>query len=196
MTGAAKTVRGALGNRRGVAALEFAAVAPVLILLLVGMVDMTSYVLAALRLERVASGTADVGAQFDRLRDGMTVVQGNEVGVLFLAAEQIARPLDLAGNGSVIITCVADQGGGPVVMWQRRSGRAAADGIGAAGGAATLPAGFALRYGESALFVEVHYTLHPYVFSVGWLTGSDEAVDLRRMAVYRPRFGTLTELER
>ena len=64
------------------------------------------------------------------------------------------------------------------------------------GGTATLPAGFTLRYGESVLFVEVQYTLHPYVFSIGWLAGSDEAVDLRRMAVYRPRFGTLTELER
>ncbi|QQP93443.1 pilus assembly protein (plasmid) [Skermanella sp. TT6] len=196
MTGAAKTIRSAIGSRRGVAALEFAVIAPVLILLLVGMVDMTRYALAALRLERAASGTADVGTQFDRLRDGMTVVQGNEVGVLFLAAAEIARPLDLAGNGAVIITCVADQGGGPVVMWQRRSGRAsAASGIGG-GGTATLPAGFTLRYGESVLFVEVQYTLHPYVFSIGWLAGSDEAVDLRRMAVYRPRFGTLTELER
>ena len=35
MTGAAKTIRSAIGSRRGVAALEFAVIAPVLILLLV-----------------------------------------------------------------------------------------------------------------------------------------------------------------
>ena len=83
----------------------------------------------------------------------------------------------------------------PVSIWTATKIRTSpqTSGIGG-GGTATLPAGFTLRYGESVLFVEVQYTLHPYVFSIGWLAGSDEAVDLRRMAVYRPRFGTLTSL--
>ncbi|EWY36617.1 hypothetical protein N825_09860 [Skermanella stibiiresistens SB22] len=195
MPGPASILEILRSDRRGLAALEFAIIAPVVILLLVGMVDMTTYVSAALKVERVASGTADVGTQYDRLRDGMTVVKGDEVGVLFLAANQIALPLDLPAKGAVLITCVADQGNGPQVMWQRRSGRAGPTGEIGSSGAAKLPAGFSLRYGESVLFVEVYYTLHPYVFSIGWLSDTDKAVDLRRMAVYRPRFGTLTKLE-
>jgi hypothetical protein len=187
-----------LGRRvmgsRGVAAVEFALLMPVMILLLVGMVDITRYVSAVLKLERVSSGTADIGAQYEKLRDGMTVVKGDEIGVLFLAAEQIAKPLDLTQYGAVVITCVSDQGNGPSVMWQRRTGRTeAVSQIGTAGGL-KLPQGFSLRYGDSVLFVEVFYTVHPYLFSIGWLTPDDKSVDLRSVAVYRPRFGTLTSL--
>jgi TadE-like protein len=181
-------------GRRGVAAVEFALLMPVLILLLVGMVDMTRYVSTVLKLERVSTGTADVGTQYNQLRDGMTVVKGDEIGILFLAAEQIAKPLDLKQYGAVVITCVSDQGNGPKVMWQRRSGRTdAVSEIGTAGGL-TLPSGFSLRYGNSVLFVEVFYIVHPYLFSIGWLTPDDKSVDLRSVAVYRPRFGTLTSL--
>src|SRR3954447_25331887 len=95
-------INGRIG-RRGIAAVEFAILMPVLILLLVGMVDVTRYVSAALKLERVTSGTADVGTQYKSLRDGMTVVNGDEVGILFLAAQQIAKPLDLARYGAVVI---------------------------------------------------------------------------------------------
>jgi hypothetical protein len=181
-------------GRRGLAAVEFALLMPILILLVVGMVDVTRYVSAALKLERVTSGTADVGTQYKSLRDGMTVVNGDEVGILFLAAQQIAKPLDLARYGAVVITCISDQGNGPQVMWQRRSGRAGAVSQISSGSAVTLPLGFSLRYGDSVLFVEAFYTLHPYLFSVGWLTSVDQQVDLRSLAVYRPRFGTLTSL--
>jgi hypothetical protein len=181
-------------GRRGIAAVEFAILMLVLILLLVGMVDVARYVSAALKLERVTSGTADVGTQYQSLSDGMTVVTGNEVGILFMAAEQIAMPLDLTHYGAVIITCISDQGNGPTVMWQRRTGRTNAVSVIGSGSAATLPSGFTLRYGDSVLFVEAFYTLHPYLFSIGWLSPSDVQVDLRSVAVYRPRFGTLTTL--
>jgi hypothetical protein len=182
------------GGRRGVAAVEFALLMPVLILLLVGMVDITGYVSTVLKLERVSSGTADIGAQYDKLRDSMTVVKGDEVGMLFLAAEQLAKPLDLPQYGAVIITCIGDQGSGPAVMWQRRSGRIDAVSRISTGSGLTLPPGFSVRYGENVLIVEVFYTVHPYLFSVGWLNPADESVDIRSVAVYRPRWGTLTTL--
>ena len=182
------------GGRRGVAAVEFALLMPVLILLLVGMVDITRYVSTVLKLERVSSGTADVGAQYDKLRDSMTVVNGNEIGMLFLAAEQIGKPLDLLRDGAVVITCIGDQGSGPAVMWQRRSGRIDAVSRISSGSGLSLPSGFSVRYGDSVLIVEVFYTVHPYLFSVGWLSPADRSVDIRSVAVYRPRWGTLTTL--
>lgn len=185
-----------LKGRRGVAAVEFALLMPVLILLLVGMVDITRYVSTVLKLERVSSGTADIGAQYNELRDSMTVVNGNEVGMLFLAAEQLAKPLDLPQYGAVVITCIGDQGSGPAVMWQRRSGRVDAVSRISTGSGLTLPAGFTVRYGENVLIVEVFYTVHPYLFSVGWLSPTDQSVDIRSVAVYRPRWGTLTTLSR
>jgi hypothetical protein len=62
------------------------------------------------------------------------------------------------------------------------------------GSTVTLPSGFTLRYGDSVLFVEAFYQFHPYMFSVGWLSPADRQVDLRSIAAYRPRFGTLTKL--
>jgi TadE-like protein len=181
-------------GRRGLAAIEFALLAPALFILLVGTIDITRYVSAALKLERVTSGTADVGTQYESLIDGMTVVKGNEVGQLFLAAEQIAKPLDLKQYGSVIVICISDQGNGPEVMWQRRSGRTDTVSAIGSGIGVTLPSGFTLRYGDSVLFVEAFYQFHPYMFSVGWLSPADRQVDLRSIAAYRPRFGTLTKL--
>ena len=48
--------------------------------------------------------------------------------------------------------------------------------------------------GENVLIVEVFYTVHPYLFSVGWLSPTDQSIDIRSVAIYRPRWGTLTTL--
>jgi hypothetical protein len=197
-------LRSLFRGRHGIAAPEFALIAPLLILALMAMIDLTRLVVTALKLDQVAAGVSDIGTQFEELRQGMEVVKGNEVGILFVAAQEVAKPLDLKAYGAVIVTSVANLGNGPAIMWQQCwSGDACVNWptseIGSTVGAApALPDGFTLRVGESALFAEAYYLLQPYLLSANWFsTDNDERIavhKMRRMAVFRPRFGTLTTL--
>lgn len=190
-----------LTDKRGVAATELALLAPMLLVLLLAMVDVTRFAMAVLTVDRVAAGVADLGAQFDRMRAGTTVVQGNEVGVLFLAAQEMGYPLDITGLGKVIVSSVSDQGGGARLMWQACSGPAGcAIGISSSiasvpGAAASLPEGFSVRFGDTALFVEAFYDFRPFILSARWLGRDDTLVTLRRSAARRPRLGALTSLD-
>ncbi|HYH37540.1 MAG TPA: TadE/TadG family type IV pilus assembly protein [Azospirillum sp.] len=205
----------ALRDRRGVAALEFAVAAPALLLALFGIIDVASYVATSNRLQRLAAEVANIGSQFDGLRGCMAVSKGNEVGVLFLAAREIAKPLyfpepadgaiSVAGGaaktvpvtaGGLIVTSVADKGGGPRIAWQAYAGIAPTNSrIGTGTAAVQLPAGFTLRPGDDTLFVEVFLTFQPYLLSGGWTGTGNPTVTAYSSAVFRPRLGALTALD-
>lgn len=210
-----RTVLRTLRDRRGVAALEFAVALPVLIMVLLGIIDVASYVTTSNRLQRVASEVGNVGAQFDRLRKSMVVTTGNEVGVLFLAAREIGKPMGFPtadegavilpseaakpvkqAPGGVIVTCVTDQGKGARIAWQAYAGVSPVNSrFGTGTAAVTLPEGFTLRQGDSALFVEVFYTLQPYLLSGDWTGTGNPVVTAYANAVFRPRMGALTTLD-
>ena len=106
--------RALLADRRGVGAVELALVAPVLLLLLVGLGEVGTYVLLNLKLQHAATALADLAT-----RDGsLTATQLDD---LFQAAPQITTPFALGSNAVAIVTSVgADNGSGPTVEWQRR----------------------------------------------------------------------------
>ncbi len=203
-----------LRDRRGVAALEFAIVLPVLILALFGIIDVASYVATANRLQRLATEVANIGSQFDGMRGCMAVSKGNEVGVLFLAAQEIAKPLSLpppnegaisvAGAaaapirqtpGGVIVTSVVNSGNAQRIAWQAYAGVTPANSrLVSAAGSLNLPAGFTLRPGDDTLFVEVFFTLQPYILSGDWMGIGNPFVTAYANAVFRPRLGALTNL--
>lgn len=182
------------GDRRGIAALEMALIAPILLLLITATVDLVRFANTVLTLNRAAANVSDIATQFDTLRAGMTVVKGNEVGVLFLAAAEVARPLDLMTSGSVIVTSVANMGVGSRVMWQQRVGTAASR-VGVPGGIPALPAGFVQDSGDNAIFTEIVFPFTPYLLSGPWLGAGGGVTVLYARAVYQPRLGTLTSLE-
>ncbi len=203
-----------LRDRRGVAALEFAIVLPVLILALFGIIDVASYVATANRLQRLATEVANIGSQFDGMRGCMAVSKGNEVGVLFLAAQEIAKPLSLpppnegaisvAGAaaapvkqtpGGVIVTSVVNTGNAQRIAWQAYSGVTPVNSrLVSAAGSLNLPEGFTLRPGDDTLFVEVFFTLQPYILSGDWMGIGNPFVTAYANAVFRPRLGALTNL--
>lgn len=183
-----------LRDRRGVAALELALIAPVLLLLITGTIDVVRYANTVLTLNRTAANVSDLATQFDTLTASMTVVHGNEVGVLFQAANEVARPLDLTTAGTVIVSSVANLGAGSRVMWQQRVGTAVSQ-IGIAGGIPALPTGFMQQAGDNAVFTEVFYPYTPYLLSAPWLGIANPLTVLYARAVYQPRLGTLTALE-
>ena len=177
--------RALLADRRGVGAVELALVAPVLLLLLVGLGEVGTYVLLNLKLQHAATALADLAT-----RDGsLTATQLDD---LFQAAPQITIPFALGSNAVAIVTSVgADNGSGPTVEWQRTGAGtlAATSNIGTkVGGKATLPSGLLLRDGETIVAAEVVYSYKH------WLLGLVPDTTLRRTSYYRPRLSSLRTL--
>ncbi len=101
----------------GVAALEFAIILPVLMLLTYGGYEGWRMVLAGQRVDNVAYSISDLSA---RLLNGTT--EGDVTNMLEGGAF-IARPFDLEADGRVILSAV-DPGVGRQILWQRCFGGA------------------------------------------------------------------------
>lgn len=178
-------------NRRrqgesGNALIEFAIVLPVLVVLLLAGLQFAGLILLTQKVQRLAATLGDLVAQAESL----TAAQ---LDALFIAGRHVLLPFDHDRDGRIIVTAVGRTGTGPArVLWQRADGGglAAASGIGAPGGDAALPAGFALRENETVIVSEVFHAfrsdltaavpIQPVVYEQGF---------------YRPRLGSLTRLD-
>jgi hypothetical protein len=182
----------------GNVAVETAIVAPLLGVLMLGVVDIVLLVIAANKLGRVTSQTADLVARQDSVLDSYGINEPNELGVFFLAANEIAEPLALQGAGRVIISSVADlDGTGPRIQWQRTGNYKlnAVSTLGFEGDLANLPTGFLVRQDENAIFAEVFYEYKPWTLVGGFLSKSNAfSTRVHRIAVFRPRLRTLATL--
>ena len=172
------------GRKRdqGNVAVEFALTVPVLLLLLLASAELGRFVLLNQKIDSVAVTLSELVARAETISE-------SELDDIFEAAAQVASPFDIDGRGRVILTSVInDDGNGPTIAWQRSGGGtlSATSEVGAEGGAAILPAGFAVREGETAIISEAFFDFEPFL--------SDEIVaprTLYRRAHHRPRLGTL-----
>lgn len=132
-------------DQRGVAAVEFALILPVMVLLYVGVVDMTYAVTANRKVAQVTSAVADLTAQAGMIDDA-------GVQAMFAASTDIMRPLPGAGLAVAITSIDFDAQNPPRarVGWSDARGRAPRT------APPTLPAGIALP-NTSIIFVEVSY---------------------------------------
>jgi Flp pilus assembly protein TadG len=176
--------RGLWRDRRGVAAVEFALVLPVLLLFALGAVEASRFALLGLKLQHAAETIADLASRPPTL-------SAAELDSLLASARPIVQPFDIGQDGVVTVSAVgADNGGPAIVVWQRQGGGglAATSGIGAVGGGATLPADLVVRDGDTVIVAEVHFHYR------GWLLQILPEARLRRVAFYRPRLGALRSL--
>jgi len=175
------------GDRTGAILVEFAMMFPALILLIVGGYEVGRYVLLQQKLHSVAVAVADLVAQYETITAG-------DVDNVFLAVDHIMQPYTLGTDGRVIVTSIsASSGQPPTVNWQR-SGAGAGSGtsqLGGPGAAATLPAGFVVRDGESVIVSEVFFVYQPELATIFNPLLQN---NLYNEAFYRPRFGTLATL--
>ncbi|MHA1568583.1 MAG: TadE/TadG family type IV pilus assembly protein [Alphaproteobacteria bacterium] len=172
-------------DRRGALLPEFALAMPILVLLSLGGIEVSRYILLHQKLDRVVATLGDLTAQAESL----TVA---EMDNLFEAVGYVIKPFEMAANGTVIVTAISASGGGSArVDWQRSGGGSypATSSFGAPGGSATLPSGFVVRDGESLVVAEIFYSYAPWV--VGGIT---EAKELYARALFRPRFGAIASL--
>jgi Flp pilus assembly protein TadG len=132
-------------DQRGVSAVEFALIAPLMIVLYLGAVEVSLALSIDRKITSVASALADLVAQDD-------VVTDNEIDSIMLAGQAIVAPFDTGPLQLRITSVYMDMAGEYEVQWS--------DGMGMAphaeGSSPTMPSGV-LQQNRSIIMVEVEY---------------------------------------
>lgn len=197
----AATAMPVFADRRGVVAVEFALVLPVLMLMFLGSYETYLYIRAVSICERTAFTIADLIARRGaNMIDDASGDDSNNIGIYYAAAPQIAEPLALSDNGSLIISSVYNDGtgNGAQISWQRSaafSKTAHKSTLGTEGGAAQLPTGLTVGDSDGLIAAEVFYTYKPFVMSAFYWADAPGDVTIYRRALYRPRYGTMNQLQ-
>ena len=140
--------------------IEFAFIVPILVALVLAGVEFTRFVNINQRIDRTANTVGDFAARSN-------VLTPTDLDTYYAAAQHVASPYDLAGQGLVILSSVeGDDTNGPQVLWQRNIGGAlsVSSHIGAEGSNATLPAGLTVDEGATNLVTEVFFDFQPTFF--------------------------------
>lgn len=169
-------------QQSGLAAMEFTLMAPILLTLFFGSVEITRFILINQKVEKLANTVADIVAQTSEPTT-------TELDTIMLAAEQVIDPFAFGSNGLVIVSSVTpDSTNSPTVNWQHYGGGSlsATSQVGTTGGSAAMPAGFTLISSENVIIAEVYYTFTP-IFS-GIILNNTQ---MYRTAYYKPRLGAL-----
>jgi hypothetical protein len=150
-------LRRLLGDDRGNALMEAVAVFPVLVIVGLGAMDLSRFVVIHQRLDRAAYTLADLATRDSTVTEGLLTQ-------IFDSVEQVAQPYDLGTDGIAILAGLEGQSGGAVrIIWQRTGAGAGGAGseLGNEGDTANLPAGFSLGEGEGAVVAEIFYDFEP-----------------------------------
>lgn len=149
-------------DRRGVAAIEFAILAPVLTFALLGGTELSRYTLMHQKMDRVSASVSNMVAQSSTMK---LVDFDNMWG----AAIAMAKPFDMGGTTSKVIISfiVAESDTTYRVQWQRAGAGTLAQSsqLGTEGGTAAMPAGVTMKQGDTIVAVEVYATYAPFMFA-------------------------------
>ena len=103
------------GDQRGVAAVEFALIAPLMVLVYFGMADLTEGLMANRMVGHVASTVGDLAAQ-------SSAVTPAQVTDIFAIGQQMLSPFPAAGLKIRVTSVTADANDVPKVDWSQASG--------------------------------------------------------------------------
>lgn len=134
-------------DRRGVAAVEFALIAPVMILLYYGLAEVTLGMMAGRRAAHAAAVVGDLVAQSGQ----MDAAQMDDI---FEVGDAVMKPFPASGLQMRVTSVKADAQAAPKVVWSRGAGMS---GLSQGATAADVPSGL-LDVGESVVMAEVRYT--------------------------------------
>jgi len=182
-------------NRRGVGALEFALLAPLLLLLFAASVDLVSWYLTWFRLDRTADELCNVIAQASALRAADFADPSTHAGY-FAVAQQLAGSMQVTGQGgATIVSGLANDGTTTTIKWQQRTGSGAyVSAFGAAGQSPVLPAGYAVPSGQTAIVTETFTGITLWVLSLHIMHPAGPT-SLSAFAIYRPRSAELSSVQ-
>jgi len=173
-------------DNRGVAAIEFALLLPMLLALLIGCLEVTFKIWSTQKAEKLAVTLSDVIAQ-------AKAVTGADLVALTGATDKIMDPFPFGANdGRIIISSVyVPQGEEDAeVHWQcffpPLGGLTVASKFGVKDAVADLPDGFTLVEKDNVIVTEIFYKYQPIAPGLMF----DESIVYRR-AMFKPRLGTL-----
>jgi Flp pilus assembly protein TadG len=172
-------------NQQGVAYLEFALALPMLVMMFMGAVEVTRFVIMTEKVEKVAIAVSDLTAQ-------SSTATNTGMSDIVKAAEQIMLPYTFGSGGYVIVSSITKTGtAAPKVNWQYKGGGTMNKNslVGSAGSAASLPTGFTMADKENVIITEVFYNYTP-LFSGRIL----KSKLIYKTSFYKPRLGALTTL--
>jgi Flp pilus assembly protein TadG len=157
-----------LKDRSGLAAVEFALIAPVMIVMFYGAVELSSAVDCSARVSRVASTVADLVAQ-------ETAISTADATNIFSASNAILFPYASANAKIVVTSLVTDASGKVTVSWSesQNTGKRTSP-------PANIPAGI-LPASSSVIYAEVTYSFTP---AIAYFVGP---VNLARNFYAKPR---------
>ena len=138
------------GDRRGVSAIEFAIVAPLLVIAYLGIAELCNAMLAQNRAQHAASTIGDLVAQ-------NSTITNAQITDIFSVAGTIMSPLPTNTLKMAVTSVVADANGATTVGWSQGYGGM---GTPAQGSAITTPTGIVAASG-SVIRAEVQYTYSP-----------------------------------
>jgi|GEM_PF-293339 len=170
-------------DEKGGILIELAFSLPILLIIVLGCVDATRFILINQKLDRVASSMADLVSRTETLTQ-------TQLDDFFVAADQILYPFDLNSAGRVIVSSVTRPvGEAAQIDWQRfdDSSLGVTSDIGTEGGNATLPTGFTIREQENFIIAEVYFSFQPL-----FLDNIFESQTLAQTALRRPRVADLS----
>lgn len=173
-------------SQRGIAAVEFAIILPVLVTLCLLTVETARFLLLNMKLSHAATSMADLATREKEL----TVATLDS---LFSSVRYITDPFIFTNDGVVIVSGVSEDNAKAVtVSWQRRgAGSLSANSeIGDVAETAVLPANFSVGANQTVVTAEVFFQYQP------WLMGIIPGQLLHHVSYYRPRLGTLKNLAR
>lgn len=166
-------------DTRGVSAVEFALIAPVIVLMYAGTVQICQAFMSDKRAGHAASIVADIVAQ----NASMNVSQiENIVGV----GDRIMRPFPADGL-TLRVTSVTEVGGDAVVDWSLTPGDAGVLSAWSKGDKIEVPAGL-LPAGKSLIIVDSQYAYQPLIQAKDVITPTR----FDHTAYYEPRFGSVS----
>ena len=183
--------------RRAVAALEFAILAPMPLVLLLAGTDVTIWFLDKFRLDNTASTLGNLLAEANTLPVSAfpsSYCSSTSASLNYFAiASAIASPLSVCGsNGATIISGITNNGSKTAVAWQERTGNAATypSLFGTVGGAVVLPPGYSVPSGHNIIATEIYTSATPWNYSQSFMPASGISF-LYAYSIFEPRSGTL-----
>ncbi len=166
-------------DRSGSALIETALVAPVAMMMCLGLIEFGNYMLLTQKIQNATMNVADLAAR----EDNITVDQLKD---LLLSVDEVMKPFDFSSGGTVILTGVgAVTAGNPEVVWQYKSPQdfPVASQVGSVGQAAALDLNIIVQDNDSIVVAEVVYN-----YKKAYL-GLIPDTAIHKFAYYRARVG-------